>query len=89
MKRLVFFLIAVCASIMALAQQLTVKSVNLRPQDARARTNPRDDAKGQKCAIIRVGVVGVENLVFPDAVPCNACNHHLKIVYSLQEQQAD
>lgn len=68
MKRLVFFLIAACASIMAPAQQLTVKSVNLRPQDARARTNPRDDAKGQKCAIIRVGVVGVENLVFPDAI---------------------
>jgi len=58
----------ICAFASTYAQQLTVKSVNLRPQDARARTNPRDDAKGQKCAIIRVGVVGVENLVFPDAV---------------------
>ena len=58
----------ICAYSAIDAQQLTVKSVNLRPQDARARTNPRDDAKGKKCAIIRVGVVGVENLVFPDAV---------------------
>ena len=58
----------ICAVSSTFAQQLTVKTVSLRPQDARARTNPRDDAKGQKCAIIRVGVVGVENLVFPDAV---------------------
>lgn len=63
---LTFLMAFVCAT--SSAQELTVKSVNLRPQDARARTNPRNDAKGQKCAIIRVGVVGVENLVFPDAV---------------------
>lgn len=68
MKRILFLLIAICAYTMVFAQQLTVKSVNLRPQDARARTNSRDDAKGKKCAIIRVGVVGVEDLVFPDAV---------------------
>ena len=68
MKRLFISLLMICAYTVIYAQQLTVKSVNLRPQDARARTNPRDDAKGQKCAIIRVGVVGVENLVFPDAV---------------------
>lgn len=58
----------ICAFSSTYAQQLTVKTVNLRPQDARARTNPRNDTEGKKCAIIRVGVVGVENLVFPDAV---------------------
>lgn len=68
MKKLLLIFLMICASLSTYAQQLTVKTVNLRPQDARARTNPRDDAKGQKCAIIRVGVVGVENLVFPDAV---------------------
>lgn len=68
MKKLLVCLLMICACTATNAQQLTVKSVNLRPQDARARTNPRDDAKGQKCAIIRVGVVGVENLIFPDAV---------------------
>lgn len=50
------------------AQQLNVKSVTLRRGDITARTSPRDDAKGNKCAIIRVGVVGVEDLEFPDAV---------------------
>ena len=63
---LTFLMTLVCAT--NFAQELTVKSVNLRPQDARARTNPRDDANGKKCAIIRVGVVGVEDLDFPDAV---------------------
>lgn len=67
MKKIVLF-IMMCFCIASQAQQLTVKSVNLRTQDARARTNPRDDKKGNKCAIIRVGVVGVEDLVFPDAV---------------------
>ena len=68
MKKLFLIFLMICAYSAIDAQQLTVKSVSLRPQDARARTNPRDDAKGEKCAIIRVGVVGVENLVFPDAV---------------------
>ena len=68
MKRLFITFLAICAFATVFAQQLTVKTVHLRPQDARARTNPRDDAKGKKCAIIRVGVVGVENLVFPDAI---------------------
>lgn len=68
MKRYFFLLVVLSASTILFAQQLTVKTVNMRPQDVRARTNPRDDAKGKKCAIIRVGVVGVENLVFPDSV---------------------
>jgi hypothetical protein len=68
MKRLFITLLTVFASMMLFAQQFTVKTVNLRPQDARAGTNPRDDAKGKKCAIIRVGVVGVDDFVFPDAV---------------------
>ncbi len=68
MKRIVlaFLLLAICLS--GYAQQLNVKSVSLRPSDARARTNPREDTKGNKCAIIRVGVVGVDDLEFPDAV---------------------
>ena len=68
MKKLLLILLIICAYATADAQKLIVKSVNLKPQDARARTNPRDDARGKKCAIIRVGVVGVEDIVFPDAV---------------------
>ena len=68
MRKLIITLLMICVYSTVYAQQLTIKSVNMRPQDARARTNPRDDGNGKKCAIIRVGVVGVENLVFPDAV---------------------
>ena len=68
MKKFLLIFWMICAFASTYAQQLTVKSVNLRPQDARARTNPRNDTNGQKCAIIRVGVVGVEDLFFPDAV---------------------
>ena len=68
MRRLfyTFVLLLICSAVYA--QQLTVKAVNLRMQDARARTNPREDGQGKKCAIIRVGVVGFDDLVFPDAV---------------------
>lgn len=68
MKKLFCFLMMICAYSLTYAQSLTVKSVNLRPQDARAASHARLDKNGDKCAIIRVGVVGVEDLVFPDAV---------------------
>ncbi|MBR0116790.1 MAG: PEGA domain-containing protein [Prevotella sp.] len=68
MKRIVFSFLLLALFLTGYAQQLNVKSVSLRHNDARARTNPRDDAKGNKCAIIRVGIVGVDDLEFPDAV---------------------
>lgn len=68
MRKLFCFLMMICACSITYAQGLTVKAVNLRPQDARAASHARLDANGDKCAIIRVGVVGVEDLVFPDAV---------------------
>ena len=68
MKKFIFLLLFTCVYTSIYAQNLSVKSVGLRPQDARAASNPRTDAKGQKCAIIRVGVVGVENLIFPESV---------------------
>ncbi len=67
MKYLIVLLM-LCPYIMTDAQNLTVKSVGLRPQDARAASQPRIDHEGKKCAIIRVGVVGVDDLVFPDSV---------------------
>lgn len=68
MKRLFLLFMMICVYSAIYAQNLTVKSVNLRPQDARAASQPREDKGGKKCAIIRVGVVGVDDLVFPDAV---------------------
>ena len=68
MRRLFCLLMMICAYSAIYAQNLTVKAVNLRPQDARAASQPREDKGGKKCAIIRVGIVGVDDLVFPAAV---------------------
>ena len=68
MKRLFCLFLMICAYSVTYAQNLTVKSVNLRPQDVRAASQLREDKGGKKCAIIRVGVVGVDDLVFPAAV---------------------
>ena len=46
MKRIVFSFLLLALFLTGYAQQLNVKSVSLRHNDARARTNPRDDAKG-------------------------------------------
>lgn len=67
MRKVILFLM-LCACLASQAQQLKVKSVGLRPGDTRASTNPREDGKGEKCAIIRVAVVGVPGLKFPEAV---------------------
>ena len=52
------------------AQKMTLKSVSLIPMDLTIQNdpNPRKDANGKPCALIRVGIVGVEDLVFPDAI---------------------
>ena len=68
MKRYFTFISLFCVCFCLYAQNLIVKSINLRPQDARAASLARTDKNGKKCAIVRVGVVGVDDLVFPDAV---------------------
>lgn len=50
------------------AQTYSVKSVSYRQSDLKASTEQRMDSKGNPCAIIRVGIVGVKDLTFPDAV---------------------
>lgn len=50
------------------AQVYTVKSVNLLNSDLYARKNVRNDMDGNPCAIVRLNIVGVEDLQFPDAV---------------------
>lgn len=50
------------------AQNISVKSVSFRQSDLKASTQQRPDSNGKPCAIVRVGVVGVKDLQFPDAV---------------------
>lgn len=69
MKKLFVLLLVLCASIHnVIAQQLSVKSVNVRIGDLTARSNPRTGPNGKDCAVIKVGVVGVKDMEFPDAV---------------------
>ena len=62
-----FFLLTI-AFLSIQGQNVTVKSVSLLQNDLEARTQPRNDKNGEPCAIIKVGIVGVEDLQFPDAV---------------------
>lgn len=62
----IFLLLIVCMRINA--QQVTIKSVSLRQSDLKASTQQRADANGKACAIVRVGIVGVKDLVFSEAV---------------------
>lgn len=69
MKMRQFFLIASFFYVtLTTAQNISVKSVNYRMSDLKASTEQRMDGTGKPCAIVRVGVVGVKDLLFPDAV---------------------
>ena len=69
MKRSFLLLILLSMSILSMnAQTYSVKSVSYRQSDLKASTEQREDSKGKPCAIVRVGIVGVKDLTFPDAV---------------------
>lgn len=69
MKKVFVLLFVLCASINnVVAQQLSVKSVDVRMGDLTARSNPRTGPDGKDCAVIKVGIVGVKDMEFPDAV---------------------
>lgn len=68
MKRILLTFGLLIALMAANAQQLTVKSVSLRQSDLKASTVQRKDASGKPCAIVRVGIVGVKDMQFEDAV---------------------
>jgi len=61
----------------AFGQNISVKTVKMLPSDVRARTNPRTTKDGKDCSMVRVCVVGVKDLRFPDAVD--------NVSYSLNE----
>ncbi|MBR7166968.1 MAG: PEGA domain-containing protein [Bacteroidaceae bacterium] len=50
------------------AQEYSIKSVTYRQKDARARTAPRNDNNGTPCAMVKVDIIGINDLKFPDAV---------------------
>ena len=64
-------LFMVCASAqLTYAQHISLKKVTFDINDiwARQAKNVRVDKDGKNCAVIKVGIVGVKDLTFPDAV---------------------
>lgn len=69
MKKIVLFLLAVCATLSAESQQLNVLSLSAADKnDITARREGRKDSNGKNCALIRVGIVGINDMTFPDAI---------------------
>ena len=59
MKKSLFFLLFVLHTIVAFAQELTVKSFKLAENDISAQTQPRKDLNDRNCALVKVQFVGV------------------------------
>lgn len=69
MKKIALLLLAVCVVLGAEAQQLSVLSLSAADKnDITARREARKDPNGKNCALIRVGIVGINDMKFPDAV---------------------
>ena len=59
MKKSLLFLLFVLHTIVAFAQELTVKSFKLAENDISAQTQPRKDLNDRNCALVKVQFVGV------------------------------
>lgn len=68
MKRAILLIFICVLSVMTQAQIISVKSFSLRPNDLKARTAPRKAPDGSLCALVKVGIVGVKDLQFIEAV---------------------
>lgn len=68
MRFIIGFILLTTAFLSMQGQNITVKSFEPVNENIEARTQPRNDKNGEPCAIIKVGIVGVEDLQFPDAV---------------------
>ena len=67
MRTLLLVLSFICAMNL-FAQDYSIKSVSLLQSDLRASTNLRNDNDGKPCAIIKVNVIGMTDLNFPEAI---------------------
>ena len=64
MKRLCLIALLITGNLMALAQEIKVKNIEWLMQDPTARINPRNNANGDACALIRIVVPMVKNIQF-------------------------
>lgn len=68
MKRTIFLLMVCLCVSFSHAQNYSIKAVSYRQSDLKASTEQRMDGNGKPCAIVRVGIVGVKDLTFQEAV---------------------
>lgn len=68
MKRYCLFIATLLLTLAASAQSFTPKRLRLLSSDLLAQTSPRMDKNDKKCAVIRVDVVGIQNIKFKEAI---------------------
>lgn len=82
MKRISILIFVICAFVVSMsAQKISVKGVSHLETDTWGLRNNRVDGTGKNCAVIRVGVVGINDMQFPDAVGNVARSGSEYIVY--------
>lgn len=69
MRKTLFLALLLCSALQAVAQKVFIKDVFTGDsKDLTARREARKDPAGKNCALIRVGIVGVKDMTFPDAI---------------------
>jgi len=68
MRRFLIIVLFFTTFLPILPQVYTVRSIKPVPSDIRARTTPRTDKQGKDCAIIRLRVVGLDDLTFSEHI---------------------
>ncbi len=86
LSKLFFIFIMLCMIATQLhAQDIKIKSVTPRPNDLSARTSSRIDGEGKNCALIKVAIVGVDDLVFSNAIGSTSYSDGEYLVYISEE----
>ena len=67
-KVFLLFCLCFCLSTIGLAQEMTVMSFNSLPQDLSARTHSRTDLNGDACALIKVQIPELNNVIFEGSI---------------------
>ena len=69
MKRLFVLFMMTCAFVISInAQKINIKKVEHLTTDTWGLRNARKDTSGKNCAVVRVGVIGVKDMEFPQAI---------------------
>lgn len=68
MKKILYVIVLLGLCVNSFAQQLCVSEIKALVNDLSASVNGRVDNKGRGCALLKINVVGVKNLIFQPSV---------------------